>query len=126
MKIFIIMILTSFITTNIFAKDKQRILSKIDYEIISASLIKKQISFIEYIGSNNVNILDDNLRAIIHDIMFSENLLIENKKFMKKNQYFIQNDKKLDRNLHLLIQSFKPKNNKNSNKKNINKRGKNL
>lgn len=126
MKIFIIMILTSFITTNIFAKDKQRILSKIDYEIISASLIKKQISFIEYIGSHNVNILDDDLRAIIHDIMFSENLLIENKKFMKKNQYFIQNDKKLDRNLQLLIQSFKLKNNKNSNKKIINKRGKNL
>lgn len=125
MRIFIIIIL-SFITMNLFANDKKRIISRLDYDIISDTLIQKQISLISYLGSHNINILDDNLIAIIHDIMFSENLLLENKKFIRKNQYFIQQDKKLDKNIQLLIQSFKFKNSKKSNKKIINKRGKNL
>jgi len=52
--------------------------------------------------------------------MFSENLLIENSQWARKNQYFIQNDKNLDSNLLILIESFRSKN---SNKTNIIKKG---
>jgi len=60
MKILILLFICTF-TINISAKEKKREISKIDYEIISESLIKKQIAFILYLGNHKINILDHNL-----------------------------------------------------------------